>query len=241
MARDLLLRGMLAGAMAGLFAMVFAWLVGEPPLELALGFEAVHTHGEPELVSRAVQRSIGLLVASVALGVALGGLLALTFAAAWRRIPGIGPVALALLLAGAGFAAIVLVPQLKYPANPPSVGAPETIGLRTALYFEMILISLGALLLAVLSTRALRSRIGGGNALMAGAVIFAGLAGLLQFSLPNIDEVPDGFPADILWQFRLASLGTQFVLWAGIGAIFGVLARRRTDTRVIAAQAGTRA
>jgi predicted cobalt transporter CbtA len=38
--------------------------------------------------------------------------------------------------------------------------------------------------------------------------------------------VPQGFPADLLWRFRIASLGTQFVLWASFGVIFGVLAER---------------
>ena len=47
----------------------------------------------------------------------------------------------------------MLVPQLKYPANPPSVGEPETIDVRTALYFEMMLIAVAALVLAVLLGR----------------------------------------------------------------------------------------
>jgi len=30
----------------------------------------------------------------------------------------------------------------------------------------------------------------------------------------------------VLWRFRVASLGTQLVLWAGIGLLFGALAER---------------
>ena len=45
--------------------------------------------------------------------------------------------------------------------------------------------------------------------------------------------VPAEFPASVLWRFRLASLGTQLVLWLGMGLIFGALTERalRPHTR----------
>jgi len=57
-----------------------------------------------------------------------------------------------------GFVAIALVPDLKYPANPPSVGNPETIGIRTELFFVMLVISVAALVLAVALARRLSAR-----------------------------------------------------------------------------------
>jgi predicted cobalt transporter CbtA len=236
MARNLLLRGMLAGVLAGIFAVGFATLFGEPQIELAISFESLmeHTAGhapEPELVSRAVQRSAGLLTAGVASGAALGGIVALVFALAWQRIGLIGPRALAALLASAGFVAVVLVPQLKYPANPPSIGEPETIGMRTALHFEMMLIALAAMVLAVLLGRRLLTRFGGWNASLVAALAFVCIVASVQFALPDVNEVPDGFPAVVLWRFRIAALGTQFVLWAGLGVIFGVLAERTLSDR----------
>jgi len=44
--------------------------------------------------------------------------------------------------------------------------------------------------------------------------------------LPAINEVPDDFPAVLLWNFRIASIASQFVLWATIGIAFGLLAER---------------
>jgi predicted cobalt transporter CbtA len=230
-ARTLLLRGMLAGVLAGILAVGFATLFGEPQIELAIGFESLIEHAaghapEPELVSRAVQRSAGLLTAAVATGAALGGIVALVFAFAYQRIGQFGPRALASLLAGAGFIAMVLVPQLKYPANPPSIGEAETIGVRTALYFEMMLIAAAALVLAVLLGRRLLARFGGWNASLIATIGFVCIVALVQFVLPDVNEVPDAFPAVVLWRFRIASLGTQFVLWASLGAIFGLLAER---------------
>ena len=40
-----------------------------------------------------------------------------------------------------------------------------------------------------------------------------------------------GFPADVLYEFRLLSLGTQLVLWAAIGLLFGRLADRSLGER----------
>jgi predicted cobalt transporter CbtA len=37
---------------------------------------------------------------------------------------------------------------------------------------------------------------------------------------------PGEFPAGLLWSFRLSSLGTQLVLWAGLGVLFGLLCER---------------
>ena len=114
----------------------------------------------------------------------------------------------------------------KYPANPPAVGLPETIGYRTGLYFFMVVYSLAALSCAVSIGRRLATRLGGWNsALVAGAAFIVILA-IGQALLPDINEVPADFPAVVLWRFRVASLGTQLVLWGAIGLLFGILAER---------------
>ena len=51
-------------------------------------------------------------------------------------------------------------------------------------------------------------------------VIVAGLA------LPGIHEVPKGFPATTLFNFREASVGIQLVLWTTVGLVFAALAPR---------------
>ncbi|WP_201377386.1 CbtA family protein, partial [Mycobacterium intracellulare] len=40
-----------------------------------------------------------------------------------------------------------------------------------------------------------------------------------------------GFPADVLYEFRLVSLATQLVLWAGIGLVFSVVTSRLLGER----------
>jgi hypothetical protein len=44
--------------------------------------------------------------------------------------------------------------------------------------------------------------------------------------LPDVQEVPDQFPAVVLWRFRVANLGIQAVIWTTMGLLFGYLTER---------------
>jgi predicted cobalt transporter CbtA len=177
MVRDLLIRGMIAGVVAGLLCFAVAKIFGEPQVDRAIAFEEAHPKsqdkaaaahhdtagmtepspdgGEVELVSRKVQSTFGLLTAVVVYGSAMGGLFALAFAFLYGRWRG-QPRLLALLLALAAFAALYYVPSLKYPANPPAIGEPDTIAYRTGFYLLMMLISLAAMVFAI-ATASLRT------------------------------------------------------------------------------------
>jgi hypothetical protein len=242
MVRALLIRGMLAGALAGLLASGFAWVVGEPQIELALSFEQhmqqmAGEAAEPELVSRSVQSTAGLLAGVVVYGGALGGIFALAFAYAYGRLGRLSPRGTAALLAAAGFVTLILVPQIKYPATPPAIGDPATIGPRTALYFIMMVISVISTVAALSTATQLVRRIGAWNsALAAGAAYLAVIAATMSI-LPAVNEVPADFSATTLWSFRVASLGIEAVLWTTLGLAFGLFAEkkffpeRRSDNR----------
>ncbi|SDC13788.1 CbtA family protein [Actinokineospora iranica] len=237
--RSLLVWGLLAGLVGGVLAFGFAFVFGEPSVDTAISIEEAgadsgHSHGEAaahepaeeEEVSRAFQSTGGLGIGTVAYGLGLGGLFSLAFAFAYGRIGPLTPRATAVALAGLGYVAVVLVPFLAYPANPPAVGNGETIGDRTVLFFGMIGISLVAVVGAIFAARALTPRVGGWGATVAAGlgylVVVTGVAKLL----PTFQEVPAGFPGNVLWEFRIASLGTSAVLWAGIGIVFAVLLHR---------------
>jgi len=231
MVGSLILRGLLVGLVAGLLAFGCAKLIGEPQVDKAIAFEAQMdaAKGEapdPEIVSREVQSSVGLLTGVLVYGTAIGGLFALVFAATSGRVGRIGPRELSALLALAGFLAIVLVPQLKYPSNPPSVGDPETIGHRTALFFIMIAASIATMVGTVRLGLHLKRDLGAWNATLAAAALFIVIIAGVQLLLPDVNEVPEDFPAVVLWRFREASLAIQVVLWAGIGLGFGWLTER---------------
>lgn len=230
MVGTLLARGMLSGVLAGVVAFAVAYVFGEPPIEAAIGFEAHagHMAGEasPEMFSRALQSTAGLVTGLVVLGAAIGGVFGLAYAFAQGRLGRLSPRATAALLAGAGFVVLVLVPQLKYPAGPPSVGSAETIGPRTALYFATLGLSVLIAIASLGLGRRLLARLGGWNAALIGTATYLVAMTVVMQVLPALNEVPEAFPAAVLWQFRVASLGVQMALWTALGLAFGALTER---------------
>jgi predicted cobalt transporter CbtA len=228
MVRTLLLRGLLAGLIAGLAAGVFAFAFGEPLIERAIAVEEANepvAHAEEALVGRDGQR-IGLFLATGVYGLALGGLFGLVFAFARGRVRARSDLRLSVGLAGALFVVIVLVPFLNYPAAPPGIGDPDTITERTLLYLTVVATSLLALLAAWRAARSVPEHAGPWLRSGAGLTVFAGTAAIVAYLLPAVEEAPKSFPSDLLWDFRLTSLGVQVVLWASLGLAFGIGVRR---------------
>ena len=245
MIRNLLIRGMIAGLVAGLIGFGFAKAFGEPSVDRAIAFESQqeqaheqaeaaaghpHEHGDDvELVSRGTQAGLGLLTGVVVFGTALGGLFSLVFAFSYGRLGALRARGTAALLGLFGFVTIAIVPFLKYPPNPPSVGNPDTIGARTALFFGMIVISLVVSVFAVRLQRRMQATHGNWNAALIAAAVYIVLMALAYLALPSVDEVPRQFSASLLWSFRVAALGIQTVIWATLGLLFGVLAQRELE------------
>jgi predicted cobalt transporter CbtA len=238
-----LLRGMLAGVVAGLLTFGFARWCGEPQVEQAVSLEGhaaghaaehaakhaadhSHPHEEEELVSRTTQAGIGLLTGVVVFGAAVGGLFSLVFAYAYGRVGKLSPRALSAWLALAAFTALAVVPALKYPANPPSVGFAETIGYRTGLFFLLIAMSIIATVFSLKIRGAMAARLGPWNASISAAGIYIAIIVVVLNILPPLNEVSADFPATLLWQFRIAAIGMQFLMWATIGLLFGWLVER---------------
>lgn len=229
-------RGMVAGLLAGLLAGLFAFFTGEPLLDRAIALEespaanaegASHSdaHGEEVVFGRTTQK-VGLFFATGFSGMFVGGLFGLAFAYFRDRMATRGDWNRSLYLAAAIYVGAALIPFLKYPANPPTVGDPETIGARTIAYLGLVFMSLLTVLMAwrVYGTLGERGvsrpvrQVGVGL----GAIM---VVAALYVTLPAAAD-PGGFPAGLLWDFRLSSLGTQLVLWTGLGLLFGAFCER---------------
>lgn len=247
MVGKLLMRGMLVGILAGLLSFAFLKAFGEPQVDRVTAFEIqmdkvkakaaadeAKAKGMPmpaaeadeEIVSRPTQAGIGLFTGVTVYSVAFGGLFALAFALAYGRMASLGPRATSALLAGMGLFAVYIVPNLKIPANPPSVGNPETIGIRTYLYFAIILISLASMVAAGMLRRRLLPKWGAWDAALVSGAVYIVVVLVVALLMPSVNEVPEGFPASVLWQFRMASLGAQLMMWGKLGLLFGRLTER---------------
>jgi hypothetical protein len=251
MEKRIIARGLLAGAVAGVLAFVFARIFVEPVIQRAIDYEdgvgearahGAHEHGV-ELFTRGVQGNIGMGFGVLAFSVAMGALFAVVFCVAYGRVGAIPPRALSVLLAAGAFGAVYVVPFIKYPPNPPSIGREETIGERTGLYLLMMVLSLAFAVAAVWLGRRLAPRLGGWNATLAAVGSYVVAVGVAMLALPPVSETPapllddagaiiyPGFNADDLYHFRLFSLGTQLVMWATIGLVFAALASRMLERK----------
>jgi predicted cobalt transporter CbtA len=254
-------RGLLAGAIGAVLAFIFARVCAEPVIARAIAFEdgrteaenahGVHEHGI-ELFTRGVQANAGLGFGVLIFGLAVGALFAVLFCVVYARAAGraeiLGPRQLSLLLAAAAFVAVYLVPFVKYPPNPPAVGQSDTIGARTGWYLVMVLASVVLVIAAVWLARRLADRFGTWNGRLLAVVAYLVTAAVVMVLLPTVDETPEplrdasgaiiypGFPADVLYEFRLLSLGTQLLLWVTVGVVFATLAGRLLGERAESGQ-----
>ncbi len=172
-------------------------------------------------------------------GIVMGVLFAVAYASirAVLERRGVRPdsTGLALLLAAGMFVAIAAVPSLKYPANPPTVGLEETVGARSSAFLAMTVISVVGACVAVAAGLAWSRRWGlwRAVALAVGGYVAVMLCAMML--LPSFHEVPgplsgpdglvlDGFPAEVLAEFRTYSLMNQALMWLVIGVTWACLA-----------------
>jgi hypothetical protein len=252
--RKFVLRGIASGALAGLLSFLFARVFAEPVIARAINYESARDAAQaaldraagrpvspagPDLFSRTVQEDIGIAVALVVFGAALGALLAVVFTLVQR---GSGrhlrPRVLALLLAGAAFVSVYLVPFLKYPANPPAIGDENTIQTRGSLYLGIQITSVIALVLAVQLGRTLSRSRGAWQASLLAGLAYVAVVAIAMAVLQDVHETPGplrapdgtivigGFPADDLYRFRLYALAGQLILWGVLGLVLGPWAER---------------
>src|SRR3954469_22648189 len=252
MEKRIIWRGILAGAIGGLLAFVFARIFAGPPIQRAIDYEdgrdqaqdalnsaagivPPHEHAEP--FSRAVQGNVGIGVALILFGAAMGALFAVAYALYLGRSGRLRPRSLALLVAGGGFLGMYLVPFLKYPPDPPAIGNADTIRQRSGLYLLMVLASVALLVLTVWLGKRLQPRFGTWNATLIAGGTFVAATAIVMLLLPSFGQLSanrslhsatetpgpltdgtgkivfPGFPADVLFSFRLYSIGAQLLLW----------------------------
>lgn len=245
--------GALAGAVAGgLGAAAQYWLV-EPTIRAAIAIEeagaaateagdhdhtvadqvAGHSHAADALVSRGDQVLFGM-VTVVLVGILIGIAFALVHRVLGTRVPGGTAAGSAMALAGLGFLSFTLAPAIAVPANPPAVGDPATVDLRTLTYLGTILCAV-ALTVMVTGLARAKDLAPGARAAAATAVGIVGTA-VLIWALPEAAPVPTTVPADLVWKFRVGSLTQIGLVWLVLGAVFAYLVPGRAPSAADAAR-----
>jgi len=221
---------LLSGAIAGTLLGLINQVVVEPYIDKAIGIQTQAAINAGQIVDPMQQSNYrtwqkgGEIAAGTIYGISLSALFGVIFAYSRNSIllPGSNNKKKALVLAGIMFFVLFLIPTLKYPANPPGVGNPQTIYYREILYVGFIATSgFTALALALI-----HKRIGNNNPwsskkkLILLPVIYAIVLVTAYASFPpNPDKVT--MPADLISNFRIAGAFTIGLFWWLLGITLG--------------------
>lgn len=221
---------LVSGAFAGLIHGTTNFIVVEPYLDRAIGIENqnLFASGEEENTPqfwieyegyRAWQKS-GQILAGVILGVSIGSLFGIVYALCRDSMPGNHDVKKTMILAGIMWVSIYLIPFLKYPANPPTVGDGETVVLRSILYLVFIAIS-G---FSVVGFYKVSQKLEKNKKLL--AVVGYGI--FISVVYVVMPENPDKItaPMDLVNEFRIMSALGVTSFWISIGIILGIFWNR---------------
>lgn len=216
---------LLAGCFAGVIHGTANLAIVEPYLDEAIGIENqnLFASGEekdtPEFwVEYSNYRNWqkgGQVLAGAILGTSIGALFGIVFAYSKHLLPGNHNIKKALVLAGIMWLTIYFIPFLKYPANPPTVGDPETVVLRGVLYLSFITISgFGVVGFYQLSKKL------GKRKKIATVLGYAAFISVVFVVMPqNPDEITA--PMDLVNGFRVMSVIAVSVFWIALGIILG--------------------
>ena len=221
---------LISGAFAGLIHGTVNFAIVEPYLDQAIGIENqnLFATGEEkdtpefwvEYEGYRIWQKSGQILAGVILGTSIGALFGIVFALSRNSLPGNNDVKKALVLAGVMWFTMFVIPFLKYPANPPTVGDPETVVLRSILYLSFITISgFGAVGFYKLSQKFQSKR------KLVAIIGYSIFISVVFFVMPeNPDEITA--PMDLVNEFRIMSFLGFTSFWISIGVILGLFWNR---------------
>lgn len=216
---------LISGCFAGMIHGFVNLVIAEPFLDEAIGIENqnLFVSGEEKDTPdfwvkynsyRTWQKS-GQILAGGILGTSMGALFGIVYAYSRNALPVGNDLKKTFTLAGIMWFTIFFIPFMKYPANPPTVGDPDTVVLRAALYLSFIAISgFGAV-----GFYKLYKKLQSGKKITAfiGYTVFISIVFVLM--PPNPDEITA--PMDLVNGFRIMSVIAVSIFWASLAFILG--------------------
>jgi len=213
-----------SGVIAGIILALLNLGIVEPTIDKAIALEVQKqvSSGEnvnmSELIDYRYWQKAGAFAGGAIYGAGLASLFGVIFVFARNKLPGKNNKQKAIFLAGIMWFVLFLMVALKYPANPPAVGDPESIYYREILYVAYIMISgFAALGMAVIWIR-----INMNSKRIIIPLIYAAImvtAFVLMPSNPDKIEIS----MDLIQTFRIFSAMTIGVFWGVLGITFGLL------------------
>jgi predicted cobalt transporter CbtA len=216
---------LLSGVIAGVILAGVNYFVAEPFIDQAIRIEVDNSIASGEVVdfdelsTYRVWQKEGTFAAGAFFGLTYGAILGIVYVISRKYLPSSDDRKKALILAAIMCLSLYIVPFIKYPANPPAVGDPETIGLRDSLYTSYQLAS-GLIALGVSILVYKLWKISYIKYVI--PIIYLGLVAFIYAVFPaNPDEITA--PMDLVNAFRAVTFGTMVMFYLVLGAIFGIM------------------
>jgi len=217
-----LISGAIAGTIFGLINLVIV----EPYLDNAIEIEIQNTINAGEKINPTEHNNYrfwqkgGEVAAGTILGMAFGSLLGIVFVFGRKTLPGSNNIKKAIILSGIIWLVIFMIPAIKYPPNPPTVGDPDTINYRQYLFISFIVISgLSALGLSIIYKNIKTNPL---LKLIIISIIYA-VVMIAAFIVvpPSQDKITA--PMNLVNGFRISSMFTMGIFWIILGFTFGLI------------------
>lgn len=230
--KAVLIAALAAAMLTATFHFVFTERVIQQAIELEEQAQSAGGEERP-VVSRPAQKAglfVGFLMYGVVAGLFLGGL----YFIVRRWLSGTSSGKLGFLLALAAYWSVALFPFLKYPANPPGVGDPETIYHRQQLYLGIIGLSLAGGILAYALYRSLTKLRGKrltGLLWVLPLTVYGSYMLVIYLVMPTSSD-PVSVPMELVSKFRALSLAGLTLFWLLLGSLSYWLLNRQSALRV---------
>ena len=217
---------LLSGCFAGTIYGTLNLIIVEPYLDDAINIENQNLFSSGEEIDgpqfwveyyeyRSWQKG-GQILAGAILGTSIGSLFGIVYALSKKSLPSRNNIGKTLILAGLMWFTLFVIPFLKYPANPPTVGDGETVVLRGILYLTLIAIS-GFLAIGFYQ---IFKRLKAKNRILP-IIGYGVLISMVFFVMPeNPDEISTSM--ELINGFRVVAFLTGTVFWFTLALFLGV-------------------
>ena len=217
---------LLSGCFAGIIYGGLNLVIVEPYLDKAINIENQNLFSAGEEIDgpqfwveyyeyRSWQKG-GEMLAGAIFGISVGSLFGIVYALSKKSLPSKNNIGKTLILAGLMWFTLFVIPFLKYPANPPTVGESETVVLRGILYITLIVIS-G---LMAIGFYQIFKRLKNKNRVLA-IIGYAILMSIVFFMMPdNPDKISTSM--ELVNGFRAVAFLTGTVFWFTLALFLGM-------------------
>ena len=217
---------LLSGCFAGTIYGALNLVIVEPYLDDAINIENQNLFSSGEEIDgpqfwveyyeyRSWQKG-GQILAGAILGTSIGSLFGIVYALSKKSLPSRNNIGKTLILAGLMWFTLFVIPFLKYPANPPTVGDGETVILRGILYLTLIAVS-GFLAIGFYQ---IFKRLKAKNRILP-IIGYGVLISIVFFVMPeNPDEISTSM--ELVNGFRVVAFLTGTIFWFTLALFLGV-------------------